>query len=276
MGRMAGRADLNCQPLFPRNLFNLVAASDCLQNRCDASIRNTQGSWSLVSRIVWATLGAAYNPGEYRMSQELPAQTVLPCSQCGRQFAHSELVPIAGNWVCGDCKPAFLSRIMASGAAARSPLGWHYGGFWIRFGARVIDNLVLGVPLFVLVIALLPNLIKQNQGNPANPNLAAFMGLLLTLSLVYFLILISYEVLMLRYRGGTLGKMACGLKVVRADGSELGWGVSFGRFFMWNVVTSGIPYLSVILTLTSGIMAGTDSEKRALHDRVCNTRVIYK
>src|SRR6266480_4276858 len=71
-------------------------------------------------------------------------------------------------------------------------------------------------------------------------------------------------------------KMACGLKVVRTDGSSLGWGACIGRFVMWNVVTSGIPYLNFILILISGIMAGTDGEKRALHDRVCDTRVVYK
>jgi len=81
---------------------------------------------------------------------------------------------------------------------------------------------------------------------------------------------------MLRYWGGTVGKMACGLKVVRSDGRSLGWGVSIGRFFMWNVVTSGIPYLNFVLMMISGIMAGTDAEKRALHDRVCDTRVVYK
>jgi uncharacterized RDD family membrane protein YckC len=32
----------------------------------------------------------------------------------------------------------------------------------------------------------------------------------------------------------------------------------------------------MILMLISGIMAGTDAEKRALHDRVCDTRVVYK
>ena len=50
-----------------------------------------------------------------------------------------------------------------------------------------------------------------------------------------------YEVLMLHYWGATLGKMACGIKVVRPDGSGLGWGVSFGRYFMYNVVISGYP-----------------------------------
>jgi uncharacterized RDD family membrane protein YckC len=81
---------------------------------------------------------------------------------------------------------------------------------------------------------------------------------------------------MLKYRSATLGKMACGLKVIRADGRSLSWGVCFGRFFMWNVVTSGIPYVNSVLMLVSAIMLGVDDEKRALHDRVCDTRVIYK
>lgn len=206
------------------------------------------------------------------MTPEGPAQVVFACSQCGRMFAQSDLVQIAGNWVCGDCKPAFLSRVMASGAAGASPLSWHYGGFWMRFGARIIDGIVLGVPLLILAAVLIPNLLRAGS-QPPNP---AFAGFFLTFFALYFLILMSYEVLMLRYYGATVGKMACGVKVVRPDGGSLGWGVSFGRFFMWNVVTGGIPYLNMILMLVSGIMAGVDPEKRALHDRVCDTRVVYK
>lgn len=210
------------------------------------------------------------------MSEQAPVQTVLACSQCGRTFAHSDLVQIAGNWVCADCKQPFLSRLMASGAAGATPLGWQYGGVWIRFGARIIDGLVLGVPLLLLLALLIPNLLRTQGGdasNAAGSAIAAFTG---TFFLIYFLVLICYEVLFLRYRGATPGKMACGLKVMRSDGSNLGWGTSIGRFMMWNVVTSGIPYLNFILMLISGIMAGTDGEKRALHDRVCNTRVVYK
>jgi uncharacterized RDD family membrane protein YckC len=209
------------------------------------------------------------------MNQDVQAQTALPCSQCGRTFAHSDLVQIAGNWVCGNCKPAYLSRVMASGGAAASPLGWHYGGFWIRFGARFIDGLVLGVPLITLFALLMPNLIKT-QGNLPNQAIAGIAAFSVTFFLFYFIVVICYEVLFLRYRGATPGKMACGLRVVRSDGNSLGWGTSIGRFVMWNVVTSGIPYLNFILILISGIMAGTDSEKRALHDRVCDTRVVYK
>lgn len=209
------------------------------------------------------------------MSQETSVQTAIVCSQCGRAFAPSDLVQIAGTWVCAECKPAFLSRVMASGAAPVSPLAWRYGGFWIRCGGRFIDGIVLGVPIMIIALVLIPNLLRTAESSPgANP--AAFMSFGITFLLLGFAAGACYEILMLKYCSGTVGKMACGLKVIRSDGRSLGWGVCFGRFFMWNIVTSGIPYLNFILMLISSIMAGVDGEKRALHDRVCDTRVVYK
>lgn len=218
------------------------------------------------------------------MSPESPVQTSLFCSQCGRTFQHSDLVQIAGNWVCADCKPTFLSRVMATGTAGASPMAWRYGGFWIRFGARLIDGLIFAVPILILAAVFIPSLIRagrQASNSPTAPN--PFIGSnpfmatgFLTFFLVFFVAGACYEILMLKYRSGTLGKMACGLKVIRSDGRPLSWGVCFGRYFMWNVVTSGIPYLNSVLMLTTSIMLGVDNEKRALHDRVCDTRVIYK
>lgn len=211
------------------------------------------------------------------MSQDASVQTVLMCSQCGREFAPSDLVHIAGNWVCADCKPAFLNRVMASGVAGVSPLAWRYGGFWMRFGARMIDGLLFMVPLVIVFVLFMPNFIRatRTQGlDGPNPVVFGFIGL--ALFAVMFIGGCCYEVLMLKYKSATVGKIACGLKVIRPDGRGLSWGVCFGRWFMWNVVTSGIPYLNSILMLVSSIMLGVDAEKRALHDRVCDTRVIYK
>ena len=211
------------------------------------------------------------------MTQETPVQSTLWCSQCGRELAPSDLVQIAGSMVCAECKPAFLSRVMASGAAVGSRAAWHYGGFWIRFGARFIDGLVFILPTMVFVFAvLLPNL-PQVRGQADNP----FGGAVTPVAILSFFALSfiaggCYEILMLKYRSATLGKMACGLKVIKPEGGSLSWGVCFGRFFMWNVVTSGVPYLNSIIMLVSSIMLATDDEKRALHDRVCDTRVIYK
>src|SRR5271167_3957883 len=199
------------------------------------------------------------------MTQQPSAQSASACSQCGRTFAQSDLVQIAGNWVCGDCKPAFLSRIVAGGPVVTSSL--RYAGVGIRFAARFVDGLVFIIPFLIIAALVLPNLLRtRGRGAPM------FNGPFLAAVLLFSLF---YEVLMLRYWGATLGKMACGLKVVRSDGSSLGWGVSFGRYCMYNVVISAVPFVNWILLITTAIMAGTDEQKRGLHDRVCDTRVIH-
>ena len=169
---------------------------------------------------------------------------------------------------------------MASGAAGASPTAWRYGGFWVRFGARFVDGLIFTVPVVILFVMLMPNLIRAGRHAPNRVSpirTRRLQASALSLSLLFFFLAGGcYEILMLKYRSATLGKMAYGLKVIRPDGHSLSWGVCFGRFFMWNVVTSGIPYINSVLMLVSSIMLGVDDEKRALHDRVCDTRVIYK
>lgn len=198
---------------------------------------------------------------------EAPVQTMLACSQCGKMFAHSDLVQIAGNWVCANCKSVFLSRLMASGAA--TPSRWHYGGFWIRFAAVFIDGILLQavrIPLSLLILGtlLLPFQRYQPAGMAPIAVFRAMAGLTFASMLVAFL----YEVIMIRYYGATLGKMAAAVKVVRTDGSGISWGISIARYFM--------KIVSGIILAIGYIMAGFDDEKRALHDRVCDTRVVYK
>jgi uncharacterized RDD family membrane protein YckC len=68
--------------------------------------------------------------------------------------------------------------------------------------------------------------------------------------------------------GSTFGKMACNIKIVRADGSPASFGLAFGRYFakMLSGLILGIGYF----------MAGFDDEKRALHDRLCETRAVTR
>ena len=201
------------------------------------------------------------------MSQPDPTQTVFACSQCGRTFDQSNLVQIAGNWICGECKPAYLNRVMAGGPSVATAR--QYAGVGIRFGARFLDGLIFFVPFIILIFVFMPGFIAAAGGGRTS-----MFNLALILPGIIFALF--YEVLMLRYWGATLGKMACGIKVVRPDGTGLGWGISFARYFMYNIVISATPLINWILLITTAIMAGTDEQKRGLHDRVCDTRVIYK
>ena len=60
--------------------------------------------------------------------------------------------------------------------------------------------------------------------------------------------------------------MALGLKVVRPNGMPVDLPRAFGRYFA--------KMLSAIILFIGYIMAGFDAEKRALHDMICDTRVV--
>ena len=60
--------------------------------------------------------------------------------------------------------------------------------------------------------------------------------------------------------------MALGLKVIRSDGARITYGRAVGRFFAEN--------LSGLILCIGYIMVAFDGEKRALHDHICDTRVV--
>jgi len=146
-------------------------------------------------------------------------------------------------------------------------LGVRYAGFWIRFLARLIDGLILGMAGLIL---RLPLVIMLGIGTGRiyqfgmGPAVGAAMGISLFVNL---LLGMAYEVYFVSTRGATPGKMALGLKIVRADGSPVDAGLALGRYFA--------QWISGITLFIGYIMAGFDSQKRALHDRICETRVIH-
>jgi uncharacterized RDD family membrane protein YckC len=179
------------------------------------------------------------------------------CGQCGRPFPPNDLVEIGTVSLCAMCKPAYVQRLREG---ALQGIGTRrYGGFWIRFVARVIDGLLVQVVLVALAALLTASF---RAGAPRSGTIA--LAIIYPLS---FGLSAGYEIYFLTSRGATLGKMLFGLKVIRSDGSKLSAGVSTSRYFaqFLSYITLGIGYL----------MAGFDEEKRALHDRICETRVVY-
>jgi uncharacterized RDD family membrane protein YckC len=188
------------------------------------------------------------------------------CSECGRPYPAQEMVTIGAATICAQCKPLYMQRVREGG----QPIGvQRYAGFWIRFVARIIDGIILGVVYLCINIPLQMALglsaANIASGAVALPAMLATVGLSLAINLV---IQAVYEIYFLSSRGATIGKLALGLKVIRADGGSLTLGQSTGRFFAY--------LLDAYFTLTIGfIIAGFDTEKRALHDRICDTRVIH-
>ena len=136
---------------------------------------------------------------------------------------------------------------------------WNCAGFWIRFGAKILDILILGV-LEAFASHLVFGAFFIDINTP---------GILVSwmiFNLFNFLARICYTWLLTWKFGGTLGKLALDLRVVTANGEPIGLGRSLGRAFA--------EILSVLTLLIGYIIAAFDSEKRTLHDHICSTRVI--
>ena len=182
------------------------------------------------------------------------------CTECGKVFKVNDTIQYGTVRVCAACKPVFMQKL-AEGV--RIGGGLKYASFGVRFGAYFLD----GVILYVVntAISLLGGLsFAQTVG--ASPN--AELGRTMVLLVIQLGVNASYEVFMIGKFGATLGKMACKIRVVTADGGRVSYARALGRYFG--------KLLSALPCLIGYIMAAFDDEKRALHDRICNTRVIMK
>lgn len=181
----------------------------------------------------------------------------LFCTQCGKLYPADEMVRFGAATVCANCKDIYAQRLRETGQTAGALT---YGGFWIRFAAILID----GIILLIFELAL-----QRVTGTPrvsSAADIAAAMGSIGLNFLVNVTIGMLYESFFLVQYGATPGKMIFKLKVITPDGGGISWGRAIGRHFA--------KYLSGITLMIGYIMAGFDSEKRALHDYIAGTRVI--
>lgn len=139
-----------------------------------------------------------------------------------------------------------------------------YAGFFVRLSAYIIDCIIVGIALLIIKI---PKFII----NMTNPDLFFLKPILFQFSIfdiVIYLLGLLYFVLMTYYCGGTLGKKLFKLKVCKATEEKLSlftviYRESIGR------------YLSGLILFIGYLMIGVDSKKRALHDILSDTLVVY-
>jgi uncharacterized RDD family membrane protein YckC len=177
------------------------------------------------------------------------------CSECGQPWPPEELARFGDRLICFNCKIAYAQKLREGVASAAT---FTYAGFWIRVVAWVIDFFIL---LVAGVVAQLP-FARLLQSRRIEDTLMA-MG---AVYLIDMAIGATYEGVFVSRFGATPGKMALELKVVRPDGGPVSLGRAVGRYFAKMV--------SAIVLMIGYIMVGFDSEKRALHDMLCDTRVI--
>jgi len=208
----------------------------------------------------WEKLGLFVRRKAHGGSQAV--QTASPvkqslCSECGQTFAENDMIRFAEAWVCAGCKPLFVQKIKEGVTIAGE---MEYAGFWIRVGAWFIDYIILAIVSAIVYVPL------TFMGFSSFDEPAAFAIIQLVSGVLNFIIPAVYESWFVGKYAATPGKMACKLKVVMSEGDPVSFARAIGRHFA--------KYISGLILGIGYIMAGFDEQKRALHDRICDTRVI--
>lgn len=193
------------------------------------------------------------------------------CTSCGQEFY---------EWVefCPHCAEPFEGYTKPA-------------GFWIRFGAWIVDILVF-IPIIILTM--------WNSWSLKNTTV------LVLVTVPGFV----YKPLMESLFGATVGKMTCKIKVVDTDGKKLSLAGAYVRHFPW-LVSNGVglagqlilfsseqfqsatsmeelqlaqqenflaPISAIVfgLVLVECIFAAFTFRKRALHDMLAESFCVYK
>ena len=200
-----------------------------------------------------------------------PAAHEAMCVECGKVFPKEEMITHGTAHVCVNCKPAFVQKL-SEGARIGIPgytASLRYAGFWIRFGARMLDGILISIVVYVpIIIIVLATGGNMEQALGRSDEFGRMQLLILIWQLFFYVLYAGYEIFFIGKYGATPGKMVCKICVVTSHGEKLTYAHATGRFFA-NILSALICYIGFII-------AGFDKEKRALHDHICNTRVIFK
>jgi len=181
-----------------------------------------------------------------------------PCGRCGQTFCRDCLVYIQGHPYCASCKAEKLLDVRSGISGDKA---FELASIGKRFLALVVDSFIIGIPLAAIAFSAMLDLMTTGKLRPEE---VVFLPLVFWMGLV---ITVCYEGLMLGARGQTLGKMALGIKVVRADGNKLTKGQAWGRALMRQVLIG-------CLRVVNYLPAFFTPERTTLHDMVAGTRVI--
>ncbi len=151
-----------------------------------------------------------------------------------------------------------------------------YAGFWKRFVAYIIDDLVLSAA-GVLVVLIFGGifglgLLSALSGEDSEAGVALIAAAASAIFVAILAIMVAgwlyFALMESSVNQGTLGKMALGIKVTDLNGNRISFGKATGRYF-GKIVSAMILYIGFI-------MAGLTEKKQALHDIMAGCLVVNK
>jgi uncharacterized RDD family membrane protein YckC len=144
--------------------------------------------------------------------------------------------------------------------AQGTPDDYDYGGFWLRFLAAIIDNILIGIVVGLISMAIVGAIFGFGMTSDGYTgiivNYAITIGLTLTATVMFW-----------KYKQGTPGKLMFSMRIVDAETlGPISWGQCFGRYFSY--------FVSALPLLLGYMWAGWDPRKQAWHDKLAGTVVI--
>ena len=136
-----------------------------------------------------------------------------------------------------------------------------YGGFWRRFGAYIIDYIILSVAGILLGLIILLAIGTDGSWDEAALTLTIY-PISLVIGWLYYALMESSS------RQATVGKLAVGIIVTDNDGNRISFGRATGRHFA--------KIISGLILLIGYIMIAFTQKKQGLHDIMASTLVVLK
>jgi uncharacterized RDD family membrane protein YckC len=171
----------------------------------------------------------------------------------------------------------------AFGGAATAPppvipvTGRHaLAGWWSRVGAAIVDGIIIGIGA-LLIMALFGSVFSIGFfASDEAGVVAVVVGLMLSFVAIAIVALLYAPLMMARTNGKTLGRMAMGIRVVRAKGQPMTFGFAMLREVAVKALLFGIASSITfgLASLADVLWPLWDDENRALHDFIVDTRVV--
>jgi uncharacterized RDD family membrane protein YckC len=149
-------------------------------------------------------------------------------------------------------------------------------GWWRRAIAHILDMVIIGIGAVILLVAITAPFSVGFFASDNTGFVALAVGAFLAIICVAVVALLYAPALMARTNGRTLGRMATGIRVVRASGEPITFGFAMVREVLVKALLFGIAggITGGIANLLDYLWPLWDEENRALHDFVVNTRTV--
>ncbi len=178
----------------------------------------------------------------------------MKCPNCGQENpAEARFCSNCGTTLAPKIEPASILAIPATHTI-------EYAGFWIRFAAAIIDNIIVwAVTSVIRMLTLIPMFLKHGWYIFGFPNMFN-SGIFCCSFLLYYWLFTGLK-------GQTPGKMTVRIKVVDKQGNTPDLGCAALREILGKFVSAIALYIGYFW------IAG-DNEKQGWHDKIASTHVI--